>query len=65
MKTCAITRCFLSSILVAITCIGCKSTTNAEQPKKEQDYFRLYITDAEKDTLKGPVKSISRILHLR
>ncbi len=58
MKTCAITRCFLSSILVAITCIGCKSTTNAEQPKKEQDYFRLYITDAEKDTLKGPVKSI-------
>lgn len=54
-------RYLLVSLLVATLCLGCKSTkstTEDELRKKEQDYFNLYQTDVERQSLKGKVKSV-------
>ena len=58
MKTHSKFNLLVVSALVAIIFVGCKAVAEEEQKPKEQDYFELYVTDVERDGLKGRVKSI-------
>ena len=49
-----------SIVLAIIALWSCGNNTNSKdlQETKEQDYFRLYLTDVEREDLKGKVKSV-------